>query len=86
MEYLSLKQLISLHSKNKYLLLVPNTPSTCDNDKSYIPTTESNDDFVNNDDQSEINSINYSANITNNPRSSMTNDKIIIIFTECTRF
>lgn len=50
MEYLSLKQLISLHSKNKYLLLVPNTPPTCDNDKSHILTTESNDDFVSNDD------------------------------------
>ena len=77
MEYLSLKQLISLHSKNKYLLLVPNTPSTCDNDKSYIPTTESNDDFVNNDDQSEINSINFSVNITNDLRTSMTNDNIV---------
>ena len=67
----------SLHSKNKHLLLVPNSPPTCDNDKSYIPTSESNDDFVNNDDQSEINSINFSVNITNDLRSSITNDNII---------
>ena len=53
MEDLSLKQLSSLHSRNNHLLLAPNTPPTCDDEKSYLLIFESNDDFVNNDNQSK---------------------------------
>ena len=35
MEDLSLKQLSSLHTRYNHLLLAPNTPPTCDDEKSY---------------------------------------------------
>ena len=45
MEDLSLKQSSSLHSKKKYLLLDPDNPPTSDDEKSYLSTFESNDNF-----------------------------------------
>ena len=75
MEDLSLKQLSSLHSRNNHLLLAPNTSRTCDDEKSYLPAFESNDDSVNNDDKSELNSINHTVFNTDDTRFTINNDK-----------
>ena len=79
MEDLSLKQLSSLHSRNNHLLLAPNTPPTCDDEKSYLLIFESNDDFVNNDNQSNIISINSNMNKEEDSTFSMNNDSINFI-------
>ena len=79
MEDLSLKQLSSLHSRNNHLLLAPNTPPTCDDEKSYLLIFESNDDFVNSDNQSNIISINSNMNKEEDSTFSMNNDSINFI-------
>ena len=79
MEYFSLKKLSSLHTRNNHLLLALNTPPTCDNEKSYLPSFESNVDFVNNDDQSDIISINSNANKKEDSRFPINNDNIIFV-------
>ena len=79
MKDLSLKQLSSLHSRNNHFLLAPNTPPKCDDEKSYLPTFESNDDFVNNDDQSDISSINSNGNNKKNSSFTINNDNIIFV-------
>ena len=79
MEDLSLKQLSSLYSRNNHCLLAPNTHLTCDDEKSYLLIFESNDDFVNSDNQSNIISINSNMNKEEDSTFSMNNDSINFI-------
>ena len=76
---ISLKQLSSLHSRSNHLLLAPSTPPICDDETSYFPNFESNHDFVNNDDQSDIISINSNVNNKEGSRFPMNNDNVIFV-------
>ena len=76
---LSLKQLSSLHSRKNHLLLDLNTSTTCDDEKSYLPAFELNDDSDNNDDKSEWNSINHTVIDTDDTRFTINNDKLIFL-------
>ena len=78
-EYLSLKQLSSFHSRKNHLLLAPNTATTCDDEISYLSPFESIDDSVNNDDKSELNSIHHTVIDTDNTRFIINNYKLILV-------